>query len=259
VTSFTSILAEIQDPPNEYRFFLPIVSRLYPVGMVYIPAGPVSIGCNPEHNDGFECDPLELPLHIVTLNAFFIDKYEVTNAQYADCVELGVCNTLNDVSAQTRLDYYDNPTYANYPVVRANWYQAMDYCAWAGKRLPTEEEWEKAAKGTDNRTYPWGDLSPTCDQANFNSCKGDTAEVGSYPDGASPYGVMDMAGNVMEWTYSWGSYGPNSINYPIPMSPWTFIMRGGDWSSETYFVRAAYRLPHIGEWLSGFRCAISVP
>ena len=139
----------------------------------------------------------EKPVHAVYLDAFWIDKYEVTNAQYKKCVDWGYC-VAPQKNSSTRDSYYGNPQYESYPVI-VSWDQAKNFCTRAGKRLPTEAECEKAARGTGERIYPWGD---TFDKNLVNSLHrgfGDTMPVGSFPNGASPYGVMDMAGNVSEW------------------------------------------------------------
>jgi formylglycine-generating enzyme required for sulfatase activity len=227
------------------------------VTMLYVPAGTFSMGS--------ETSSDEKPIHAINLSAYYMDKYEVTNAAYKRCVEAGVCDLPKQSRSSTRTAYYGNPEFDEYPVIFVDWNMANAYCEWRGTHLPTEAEWEKAARGTDGRTYPWGkDIS--CDKANYKNCVGDTTKVGSYLDGVSPYGMYDMAGNVWEWAYDWydSSYyqiSP-SLNPQGPTSGQSRVLRGGSWNYLDNYVRTAYRVwydPTVMIDLIGFRCSLSHP
>jgi formylglycine-generating enzyme required for sulfatase activity len=221
--------------------------------VVYIPPGEFPMGLS-LYPDGDE-----YPQHTVYLNGFWIGKYEVTNDQYRKCVEAGACDKPEETNR------YRKPEYANCPVIYVNWYDAQDYARWAGGRLPTEVEWEKAARGTDGRTYPWGDA---WDPSKCNTKDGgpdDVTPVGKYsPAGDSPYGVSDMAGNVWEWTSSLlrpYPYNP-SDGREDPDSTEDRVARGG---SRTYVGDAArcwfrYTLsPRTASRSAGFRLVYPVP
>jgi formylglycine-generating enzyme required for sulfatase activity len=253
----------------------PIREMIAPIDqmvLVEIPAGEFEMGSSKvDDPDAFD---EELPQHIVYLDTYWIDQTEVTNAQYALCVAAsGACTQPANNYSLTRESYYDDSQYANYPVIFVSWGQAAAYCAWANRRLPTEAEWEKAARGTDGRIYPWGNIfdgtlvnycdvnckSPWRDPS-FTDGYEDTSPVGAYSTGESVYPVWDMAGNVYEWVADW--YGPyNSSRQVEPIGPDSGtekIIRGGSWGDDRLHIRTAIR-SHIGpdNWLNfiGFRCA----
>jgi len=227
--------------------------------MVYVPAGTFKMGSLPDDSDAADD---EKPQHEVYLDAFWIDRTEVTNIQYLRCVEAGICSPPSDIDSSHRNVYWGDAAYDDYPVISVSWRQAADYCQWAGGRLPTEAEWEKAARGTDGRTYPWGeDLS--CSLANYGDCTvGDTVAVASFPAGLSPYGAFDMAGNVQEWVADWydemyyeASPGKNPQG---PSDGADRVVRGGDYSVDGILLRVVYRggqNPSNGDRETGLRCA----
>ncbi|MBI4553736.1 MAG: formylglycine-generating enzyme family protein [Candidatus Latescibacteria bacterium] len=243
--------------------------------MVLVPAGWFVMGSDEEAD--------EQPLRRVYVDAFFIDKHEVTNAQYKRfCDEMG---------RPYPPDPHWEGEYANYvlskpdyPVVNVTWDEAKAYAEWAGKRLPTEAEWEKAARGTDGRTYPWGDQWDVT-RANFADRRTDfpwsdpqaddgypyTAPVGRYPQGASPYGAMDMAGNVLEWVADWYArdyyrFAPDrnptgpALNAVTASYRVFIVMRGGSWLYPAASLRASARRfdgPGFRFGDVGFRCVWS--
>jgi formylglycine-generating enzyme required for sulfatase activity/predicted Ser/Thr protein kinase len=224
--------------------------------MQFVPAGEFTMGSN-EYGD-------EKPIHMVYLDAFWMDKYEVTNTLYAACVNAGKCTRPSQTKSSTRDAYFGNSQFNNYPVIYVDWNQAKTYCEWAGKRLPTEAEWEKAARGTDARIYPWGNSfdGTKLNYSESNPRPGDTTQVGAYSSDASPYGIMDLSGNVVEWVADWygeNYYASSPRNNPTgPSSGQSRVLRGGSWINEQQFTRAAnrFRGAVTNSYLNvGFRCA----
>jgi len=231
-------------------------------GMVDVPGGVFTMGSTMGQSD-------EEPVRLVQVDRFWMDETEVTVAAYEDCVDAGVCGEPGSGGSCNWMV----AGRGNHPINCVDWSEATQYCGWVGggtKRLPTEAEWEKAARGTDAREYPWGDApAPSCLHVVMNDggsgCgTGSTMEVGSKPAGNSPYGAQDMSGNVWEWVSDWygGSYEAGDTANPTgPASGSSRVLRGGSWSSSfSDSFRAAYRndggpSSAGGNVYVGFRCA----
>jgi formylglycine-generating enzyme required for sulfatase activity len=231
------------------------------VTMVLVPQGPFIMGTN-ERN---LWDLVARPAHTVSLGMFYIDKYEVSNAQYATCVLEGGCQAPNLIGSKTRGAYYGNPQYADYPVVYVSWHDAQAYCAWRGGRLPGEDEWEKAARGDDQRVYPWGTTQTDCQHANFwptGACEGDTTAINQQLAGASPYGAINMSGNVAEWVNDWFQpYPGGDPNATKEFGITNRVIRGGAYFDGPNNIRATARKglgPDAAHSYVGFRCVIEI-
>jgi formylglycine-generating enzyme required for sulfatase activity len=239
---------------------------------IHIPAGKFHMG-------GMDVRraPDETPDHDVQMDAYWMDQLEVTNAMFALCVSAGGCTPPQSFKSQRRPEYFDNPEFKDYPVIYVTWGQAKTYCEWAGRRLPTEAEWERAGRGEDFRTFPWGEDKVDGLRANFNMLVGDTSRVGTYPLGASPFGVLDMAGNVAEWVndyYGFNYYrSGDNLNPKGPETSGSFnrVVRGGSLGDAEINIRVSKRssvpgsilnaIPGSPDYLGsfspriGFRCA----
>jgi serine/threonine-protein kinase len=248
--------------------------------LVYVPQGEFIMGSDPDEPYFWGA---EMPRHNVYLNAFWIYRSEVTNAMYRACYDAGFCPRPEEVSSLTHESYFENEEYGDYPVIFVTHENASSYCKWAGERLPTEAEWEKAARGTDGRLFPWGNDELQSYHANFCDvgCDNpepqeiesalddgyrDVAPVGSFLAGTSPYGAWDMSGNVLEWVSDWYSEGYYSISpYENPAGPENgsrHPMRGGSWWSGRAGLRTSARASKSLNYSSemvGFRCATDAP
>ena len=220
------------------------------VEMVMVPAGPFTMGSDSD-------DAEDAPAHSVDLPAFEIDKFEVTNDDFALFVDATGYQTASEGSGgQSWRKYAEGK--GNHPVVKVTWNDASAFCEWAGKRLPTEEEWEKAARGDDGRAYPWGnDFDASKANVKDTGLRSTTA-VGSFPDGASPYGAEDMGGNVWEWTATWFKAYPGGADDNPYYGERFRVTRGGAWFEEapqvTVFNRNAADPNITANDDLGFRC-----
>jgi formylglycine-generating enzyme required for sulfatase activity len=218
-----------------------------PQGMVLVPAGEFVIGSD----DG---DKYEHPRHTVRLRAFFIDRCEVTRAEYR--------RFLDATGRQAPRSWSNDAGPDTLPATGVTWADASAYAAWAGKRLPTEQEWEAAARGSDGRRYPWGGAW-RADSANAAAnSRNALAPVGSYPAGASPYGALDMIGNAWEWTASTPEPYPGGV-FPEKPEEGSKVVRGGNFQSDDRRATATYRNWIIAKGQNyddtGFRCAMDAP
>lgn len=235
-----------------------MISPIDNMVMVYVPEGefymgsPDGIGYEDEH-----------PMTVFYLNGYWIDQTEVTNGMYAMCVKAGACTQPVMEKSNTRRQYYGNPEFDEYPVIYVGMYQAQAYCSWAGRLLPSEPHWEKAARGYEDYAFPWGFDEPDCSFANFKDCKNDTEKVRSHPDVMGYFGAYDMGGNVSEWTISgyWTYPTTDALIFGSIPSNEGRIFRGGSWASEMDFLRTTTRdvdSPGRTSNDRGFRCMLPV-
>ncbi|HNU68604.1 MAG TPA: SUMF1/EgtB/PvdO family nonheme iron enzyme [Myxococcota bacterium] len=246
-----------------------------PAGMVRVPGGRFLMGCADGYNNVVDdkCAPSELPARLVDVDSFFIDIDEVTVGQYTGCVEAGACQAPYN-GGECNFGEKDR---LKYPINCVTWDDARLFCKWAGKRLPYEAEWEKAARGTDGRRYPWGNQEP--DEGGLwraNLGEGLTkllwmrdqweydAPVGFFSAYSSPYGCNDMAGNVAEWVHDWWaeSYaGMTDVNPRGPDAGNQHVVRGGSFREYRQRIRTSARGYHYTDFMDGnvgFRCAADV-
>jgi formylglycine-generating enzyme required for sulfatase activity len=287
-TTIIALLVAFSSMTGWYR---PLIYRPIQPAWREVPAGEFLMGANAEQGYQICVDTLgedydcqldwykdEEPPHTVSLDAYQIMAHEVTNKEYRQCVQAGVCEDAGyktyDDQGELTYDRLVDEAYENHPVVSVSWFQAAAYCVFIDARLPSEAEWEKAARGTDGRTYPWNGDEIDCSYANYSQydldtqiwhdCIGETTKVGSYEKGVSPYGAFDMAGNVWEWTADWYDaeyYSTSPTSNPTGPESGDFrVLRGGSWDSVEVSVRTSSRNrsdPSNAYNFLDFRCARS--
>jgi formylglycine-generating enzyme required for sulfatase activity len=274
ITAVTTVTPTTAPSPTPIPTTEPMIDDKTQARMIFIPAGPFRMG----FDDG---DPNEAPSHVLRLDAYFIDETEVTNGAYELCVEDEVCRPPDRPGATFHAAYFGSAEFADYPVISVSWFASREFCNWRGMRLPREAEWEKAAGFNPEEaikfTYPWGNefdgtLLNYCDANCFQENRDaeaddghrDTAPVGSFPDGRSPLGVLDMAGNVMEWVGDWYDrryYETSTDTNPIgPLEGEFKVIRGGSWLGSAEDAQVTHRMnyePAVSRANLGFRCAMT--
>lgn len=241
--------------PADINNYTPVFNQVSGMEVVYVGAGEFLMGSSTGDSNR---DANEEPQHKVFLDAFWISKTQVTNAMFNACVAAGACQY--SVSHATNPNYHD-PLFTNHPVVYVSWEAAQDYCAWTGGRLPTEAEWEKAARGPNGQRFPWGEEMARIKFANAGDEIGNTTPVGSFPYGKSYYGALDMGSNVREWVLDWYDanyyqYSP-SVNPQGPAGGEKKVLKGASFQDEWRYCRSANRLAHEPQSpgsTRGFRC-----
>jgi len=269
----------IDSPPECTTIGQTWISPIDGVSLVCVPAGQFRMGAaadDPQARDN------EKPQHEVYLNAYWIDSAEVTNLNFGKCLAADACHPKQyETSAASYIPYSVHPDTQNYPALLYESDPAVEYCQWVGRRLPSEAEWEKAARGTDARMYPWGNDPLDCNLANYYACDlftsatstaprcgssehCKTQEVDSHTAGASPYGALNMAGNVWEWVADWYQedyYSQSPVNNPTgPLTGDYRVIRGGGAKSISQDLRVTRRAngapEHYMDGQMGFRCAM---
>ena len=271
---------------NDFEFDGDIYNNAESTALLWVPAGWFVMGSDfsSDFFDGVPDEPFadEQPEHRTYVSAFWLEKHEVTNAQYRACVKAEACRDPASASSIDNEHYYTDRNLDSYPVVNITWGMAVDYCAWRDRRLPTEGEWEKAGRGdADERAYPWGWQEPTCGLANISipradsfsgdaqyveTCRYTPMRVGTFALSASPWGATEMAGNVAEWTadhyaadyYDAEKWPHNDIDPLGPPEGEQRVIRGGSFASTAYFARVSFRdhaPPETYHVALGFRCA----